>query len=371
MKMRRKCTISNKKKLIIAGMLSLSAAMAYFLAAVSSWIAEFVFARGIYRASSLVINTVTGILPFSVSEIIVVLLPVVIMGRVIAWILLGVKGDKEKNFRKELKDAGCTLCLIFGIVLFMYVLLCGVNYYRYSYAKINNIEVKEHSKEELYEMCKSLAVEMNETRGKLGEKYSGTDYKVSDYEMSDMVREAFAKSARDYSCFNEYTAKSKPLFVSYIFSCFNTTGIYSPFTVEALVNVHIPDYQIPATMAHEMAHINGFMREDEANYIAYLVCVNSEDVRIKYSGLSLAFTHSMNRLYEEDADCYYDVWNMLSEEILMDRQMSYEYWKNFEDTELSEMGDRINDTYLKVNSQEDGVKSYGRMVDLLLSTYYQ
>ena len=119
MKMRRKCTISNKKKLIIAGMLSLSAAMAYFLAAVSSWIAEFVFARGIYRASSLVINTVTGILPFSVSEIIVVLLPVVIMGRVIAWILLGVKGDKEKNFRKELKDAGCTLCLIFGIVLYL------------------------------------------------------------------------------------------------------------------------------------------------------------------------------------------------------------------------------------------------------------
>ncbi len=27
----------------------------------------------------------------------------------------------------------------------------------------------------------------------------------------------------------------------------------------------------------------------------------------------------------------------------------------------------MNDTYLKMNSQADGVKSYGRMVDLMLS----
>ena len=30
---------------------------------------------------------------------------------------------------------------------------------------------------------------------------------------------------------------------------------------------------------------------------------------------------------------------------------------------------KINDTYLKANAQSDGVKSYGRMVDLLLAKY--
>ena len=35
---------------------------------------------------------------------------------------------------------------------------------------------------------------------------------------------------------------------------------------------------------------------------------------------------------------------------------------NHEDAEES-----VNDTYLKMNSQADGVKSYGRMVDLMLS----
>ena len=33
------------------------------------------------------------------------------------------------------------------------------------------------------------------------------------------------------------------------------------------------------------------------------------------------------------------------------------------------MSNQMNDVYLKANSQEDGVKSYGRMVDLMLEYY--
>jgi len=42
-----------------------------------------------------------------------------------------------------------------------------------------------------------------------------------------------------------------------------------PFTFEANVNVDIPPYQIPSTMLHELSHLRGFMREDEANFISY------------------------------------------------------------------------------------------------------
>jgi hypothetical protein len=34
---------------------------------------------------------------------------------------------------------------------------------------------------------------------------------------------------------------------------------------------------------------------------------------------------------------------------------------------VAEKADAVNNTYLKSNNQEDGVKSYGRMVDLLLA----
>ena len=39
------------------------------------------------------------------------------------------------------------------------------------------------------------------------------------------------------------------------------------------------------------------------------------------------------------------------------------------DGKVAEVSNKVNDTYLKVNKQEDGVKSYGRMVDLLLAQY--
>ena len=46
------------------------------------------------------------------------------------------------------------------------------------------------------------------------------------------------------------------------------------------------------------------------------------------------------------------------------------YWKQFEGP-VSDLGSSVNDAYLKANRQQDGVQSYGRMVDLLLAEYRQ
>ena len=61
------------------------------------------------------------------------------------------------------------------------------------------------------------------------------------------------------------------------------TGIFIPFTMEANVNVDIPDYSLGSTMCHELAHLHGFIREDEANYISYLAC------KLPYITLSSSF----------------------------------------------------------------------------------
>ena len=36
---------------------------------------------------------------------------------------------------------------------------------------------------------------------------------------------------------------------------------------------------------------------------------------------------------------------------------------------ISKTADKINDTYLKVNGQADGVQSYSRMVDLIVAYF--
>ncbi len=363
MKMQRKCTIY-KKKIILGCIFMAMAIVMYLLAKSSEYIAEYIFARGFYRIFSAIINNITGIFPFSIIEIIVLLLPAVFIGS-LGYCLF----NKEKR-KLRIKKFLSNIILIVGIISFLYMSLCGVNYYRYSFAKINNIEMTGHSDEQLYKMCLDLADRMNNARVGLPQKEGVIFFEESSFSLAEIMEEEFFALTEKYKGLNPYVAEAKPLMISYIFSCFETTGIYSPFTVEANVNVDIPDYQIPYTMAHEMAHVSGFMREDEANFIAYLVCTNSTDQRLVYSGLSLAFSHSVNKLYQANPEYYYDVWDKLSEEVVTDRNASREYWKRFENTKASQVAGKINDNYLKANNQEDGTKSYGRMVDLLLSTYF-
>jgi hypothetical protein len=82
----------------------------------------------------------------------------------------------------------------------------------------------------------------------------------------------------------------------------------------------------------------------------------------------LALSHSMSVLYYEDYESFAELYNTYSEDVKNDLRYSSSYWKQFE-TKVAEISNKVNDTYLKANNQEDGVKSYGRMVDLLLAYY--
>ena len=42
------------------------------------------------------------------------------------------------------------------------------------------------------------------------------------------------------------------------------------------------------------------------------------------------------------------------------------FWEQFEGA-AAETHEKINDAYLRANGQQEGVKSYGRMVDLMLA----
>ena len=119
------------------------------------------------------------------------------------------------------------------------------------------------------------------------------------------------------------------------------------------------------------------MREDEANYIAYRTCMASDSIDLQYSGTMLALIHTGNALYRQDAERYYELYRAhISESVSKDLIANNEYWDQFEkpmvgETTVGEIADKVNDAYLKANDQQDGTKSYGRVVDLLLAEYKQ
>ena len=84
-------------------------------------------------------------------------------------------------------------------------------------------------------------------------------------------------------------------------------GVYSPFTVEANYNGDMPDYNVPHTLCHELSHLKGFMREDEANFIGYLACISSENEAFRYSGYLTGWVYAGNALARVDRKRYIEL----------------------------------------------------------------
>ncbi|MGV8907068.1 MAG: DUF3810 family protein [Acetobacterium sp.] len=128
----------------------------------------------------------------------------------------------------------------------------------------------------------------------------------------------------------------------------------------------MPVFMIPAAMTHELAHQCGFMQEDETGYISYLACAQQDEPMTLYSGLFLAFDHSISALEKVDPDKALAIRTSLSQKVQHDMIQNEQYWGKYEGI-ISNISRRVNDVYLKANNQTDGVNSYNKMVILLLA----
>lgn len=335
----------------------------------SSYFAEEIYAKHIYRWISQIISTVTGLIPISLAEILVVVTPILALGLLIRFIILMVR-DKSNRAERLIKGILNLLCTA-SVIWFAFTILAGMNYYRYNFSTYSNLEISDSSVDELYALTKSLALEADDLRAQIPSVDEEGVYRLSmsDYELAALADKAYSSLAEDYPVLKGSYAEPKPVLLSKLMSNTEITGIFFPFTMEANVNVDIPDYSIAATMLHELAHLRGFMREDEANYLSYLAGMKSDQVELQYSSTMLALIVAGNALYNQNPDLYFQIRDMYSEGVLKDIRANASYWAQYEDTVVSTVSNRINDTYLKANAQRDGVQSYGRMLDLLLAKY--
>ena len=119
-------------------------------------------------------------------------------------------------------------------------------------------------------------------------------------------------------------------------------------------------------MCHELAHLKGFMQEQEANFIGYLAAIESDSMQFQYSGALLGWIYCTNALRQVDYQAYEDIRAELCEEAKIDLAVNNQFWQQYE-SPVAEVANQVNDTYLKANGQKDGVVSYDRMVELILA----
>ncbi|OEJ15659.1 hypothetical protein BFL38_09310 [Brachyspira hampsonii] len=321
------------------------------------------YSRLIYKKIAGTLNRISSNFTFSLGELLLFLLIIA----VIIFIIIAFKKSFFNGNIKSLADKSRTalnyLYILACFMIIMYIvflLVWGLNYHRVPL--IDNYPPKEINNDDIYLLADALVKNINELKNEMKYKEINTNYQA----LNRMIESEYNKVFEEFEFLNMHYSKTKPIMISKLFLHLQITGIYSPFTSEANVNILIPSISIPFTIAHEMAHQIGIAYEDEANFISYIACSKHTDPFVRYSGNFEALLYVLGELKRDEN--YSHLMSNLNSETKDEIKKYYEFWQGYSG-QLSKVSEKVNDTYLKANNQQYGVKSYSRVVRLLVLYY--
>lgn len=145
---------------------------------------------------------------------------------------------------------------------------------------------------------------------------------------------------------------------------FGIQGYYNPITGEAQFARSLPPFMWGFVIAHEMAHQTGIAAEGEANFMAYVMCVKSEDVQLQYSAYFNLFLYANRELARYDSAAAADKRDLLRPGVIEHLKTleahRMQYKSIFRGTVLS-----IYNWMLRSQGQAKGLKSYGDITRLV------
>ena len=349
--------LSKKDKilLLVSGVFATASvlllALANYIPGFAQW-----YTVHLYDMAVNTMGRIFGLMPFSAVEILLYA-AVVSLAVCIAAVI---------RRKLSVMRAAASLILAATLLFFLYTANCGVNYHRTSFAESAGIAAGDYSVNELAEVCLLLTEDVNQTAALV---YRDEQHVMHhDENVERRAAEVMKELSQIWPELEGYYPQAKGLLNPWILSVQQITGIYSPFTIEANVNTGMTDYNIPFTACHELSHLRGFMQEEEANFIAWLACREADDPDFGYSGSLRGWISCMNVLYRADQERWAEIRVLLSPAVEPDLAANRAYWAKYEG-KIAEIAETVNDNYLKANGQSDGVKSYGRMADLIVAYY--
>lgn len=344
--------------------------IAWTSTAFSDW-----YTQNIFPLRNNMFGRLTSLFPVSVGEIMILIAVVgVPTSLIILAVLLIVKKGRRK---KVLKGFGFTYLWIIAFVMLTETLNCFILYHCSTFGELYDIPKEEHTTAQLEELCEDIIDHANELADKAqrNDKYQF----VLTTDLNETAKKSMQRLGEDYPQLKGYYVTPKPVKNSYFMSQQYLMGIYFPFSMEANYNRLMYQSNLPDTVCHELAHTKGFIQEDEASFIAFLACTKSDNVEYQYSGYLNALKYVLNKVDEfSSEDKKQEIYSSLSAFVAVDYVGNYDYWEEVQNDNsglissetVAKISDKAMETSLKLNGVEDGKKSYGRMIDLLLNYYY-
>jgi len=309
-----------------------------------------------------------GLLPISLAEFLIIASGALALGmtvRGLRRVAQGRAGWRETvaaGLRRTAATAGCAYVL--------FLATWGLNYARPPLAARLGLELHETDTHELVALCAELRDQCRIERAGRAEDAEGFfELEADTGELASNVGAAMRAASGRHPAWAGLGGPDPLLrfpFLSPLLSRFGITGVWSPWTAEAHVNDHVPDVLKPFTACHEAAHGRGFAREDEANFVAYVVGRRAPSPDMRYSASLCALRSALGQLARVEVDMARRVTEKLDAGTACDMRALDAYWITQRGWIMG-VARQANDLYLRTQGDARGVQSYGRMVDLLLA----
>ena len=340
------------------------AVIIHVVGAFSTRFADFfnIHIASVYRAAA---SYISGMIPFSFAETIIIFLPAALIIAIFG-LVPRIADDRVKSIRYIF-----SLLAVLAFIYISFVFTLATGYQGSSVTDKLGVERRGISAEELYDTAAALTDMVNELARDV--TFSSNGQSVMPYDLDELNRklnDAYVLAAQKYDFIMPLRSNVKSVALSEPMTYTHISGVYTFFTGEANVNINFPDYVIVYTMAHEMSHQRGIAPEDEANFMAYLVCMESDDPNIRYAAAQSLLEYVYSALSSADRDLYRTCYRSLSPKVIDEIRAYNTFFDKYEENVAATVSGTVNNTYLVLQGTP-GTRSYGLVADLAVICYTQ
>lgn len=314
------------------------------------------YSTGFYPYISQIFRFLFGWIPFSVGDLIYLLLIVLAF-----TYLVRSRKTIRKHKIKFLRD----VLMVLSVAYFTFHFMWGLNYYREPLAiKLKLTETKDY--QELVNFTEQLIQKTNEAQLRITQDSSlAVIIPYSQQEIFDKTITGYDDLKNNHSFLNYTTPSIKTSLISTGLTYMGYAGYLNPFTNEAQVNGLLPNFRFPVVAGHEIGHQLGYSAENETNFIGYLVTASNTDKYFQYAAYAYALGYCLSDIRRGDQEVFETVLEKLNPGVKANFQEMAVFWNSYENP-MEPVFKSIFNSFLKANNQSEGIKSYNAVVRLLV-----
>ena len=311
----------------------------------------------------------TGWFPFSLFEIVLAGFVLFVLFDLGLCVFALARRLKKKKAPRRLAACLWAVPVILGTVLQLFALTLGPCYFRSPVAKHMDLAVDSVTGEDVFRALEAVSDVLNEVSPLLEKNEAGETAGKPLAAVRDDVARAADAFAEKNDFFQRGGAAVKTFLSSPLMTYTHLSGVYGFFTGEANVNVNYPHFIVTATAAHETCHARGVAPENECNFLAAVILLESGDPYLRYCGAAFIFDDLAAACRKTDRERAEAVLASTDGTVFRDYAAYSRFFEPYRQSPAAAVADSANAAYLRSLGQKDGTVSYSRIIELVAAYF--